>query len=570
MLDLLHIRDLAIIDDMEIKFSKGLNVLTGETGAGKSILVGAVQLLLGSRANQTLVRKGAGQAIVEAVFHPGPDRELGNLMENAGLPLEDGEVVVKRIISKDGRSRAFINGSPCPARVLGDVCSRLVDISGQHQFQSLLDPENHAGFLDAFAGCLELRQQVANIWEELRVMDGEIKRLESLEKERVVQEDYLLFQIREIDALNLVAGEEDDLEKERNILRNSEKLANATRSAAEKLYEEQGSVSEILAFVQSQLEGLETVDATLTILNETIQKARMDIEDVASQLRSYSEKIEADPVRLDEIEARLEAISRLARKHGPTTNTILEKREELAQRLNSLSSDHEHLKELKQNFAALSAKLAKAAADLGKAREQAAPRLEKEITRALRSLAMPGAKLKVEIRPAAPGNDRFSLDGLNIGHSGAHQVEFLFGPNPGEGLKPLVKIASGGELSRTMLALKKVFLEVDSVKTYIFDEIDAGIGGEAAESVARTLEDVASRHQVLCVTHLPQIAARAGHHFSVSKEKIESRTVSRIHLLVDMKERALEISRMLSGNKVPRISYDYAVEILNGTERKKY
>jgi len=570
MLRVLRIQDLAIIEELEVEFEPGFSVLTGETGAGKSILLGAVQLLLGARAGGDWIRKGADDGSVEAIFELEAGSAVPGLLRAAGLPDADGELVVRRTIRRDGKNRTAINGALCPLRLISEACAQLVDISGQHEHQRLLRPESHLEILDAFGRLGRPREEVGVRHRELLEIRREREALDLSERERAEREDFLAFQISEIDGLRLKPGEEDALERERNRLRHAEKLNLGTRGAVEALYEGQGAAVERLDDADRQLADLVEIDDRLGALRASLERARVEVEEAAAELRRYADAIEADPARLEEIEQRLSAIQRLCRKHGPDTRAVLERRDQMAAELEGLVRREERLAELAAAEAGQASRLVEAAMRLTTRRGTAARKLSRRVTAELKRLAMPEAGFEVVVSAAGADDPGFVKAGeLFVGAGGADRVEFLFGPNPGEGLKPLLKIASGGELSRAMLAIKKALAAADPVGTYVFDEVDAGIGGAVAEVVGQALAGVSAAHQVLCVTHLPQIASQADRHYRVLKESRAGRTLSSIRPLGDDAARVEELARMLGGIEVTDRTREHAREMLRYRKEKE-
>ena len=564
MLRHLKITDLAIIDELEVEFGPGFSVLTGETGAGKSILLGAVQLLLGARAGADWVRRGAEQGSVEAIFDLPPGSAVPALLRGAGLPEADGELVVRRVIRRDGKNRAALNGALSPLRQVAEVCAMLVDISGQHEHQRLLRSESHLEILDAFGRLGELCGQVGVQHGALLQIRGEREALDLSERERAEREDFLRFQIGEIDGLRLEPDEEEALGRERSRLRHAEKLTHGTRGAVDALYEDAGAAAERLVDADRLIADLVAIDDRLGEFHEAIERARVEVEEAADGLRRYADGIEADPARLEEIESRLSVIQRLGRKHGVGARAILERRDQMAAELDGLARREERLGELAEYETAQAARLAEIAASLTAKRSAAARKLSRRVAAELSKLAMPAASFEARVAAASADDAGCVKVGERyVAANGADRVEFLFGPNPGEGKKPLLRIASGGELSRAMLAIKQALAAADPVATYVFDEVDAGIGGAVAEVVGQALVGVSAGHQVLCVTHLPQIASLAARHYRVTKEAVQGRTRSSIEPLVNDAARVEELARMLGGIEVTQRTLEHAKEMLS-------
>lgn len=567
MLNEVRIENLAIIDKLGVAFTPGLNVLTGETGAGKSILIDAVELVLGGRASVDLVRSGSERAVVEALFDISGLVQVREGLAELGLDDGDNQLVLSREVTRAGRSASRVNGRPVTAAMLRRITQHLVDIHGQHEHQSLLQPERHVDMLDSFAGepALALRRKVAELHRELRRIDDELQQLMGDEKERARQLDLLQFQLGEIDAAKLVAGEDATLHDERKRLAGAEKLF----AACEKAYAAlrggdeagQGAVDAVGAAL-AELEEMARIDDSVATSVETLRSLSYQIEDIARELARYRDMIEFNPERLDEVTRRLDQIAGLRRKYGDNIEEILRYRDEVAAGIERLVGSEQAVARLGEERDRVGAALGAAAAALSAVRQEAAVGLENGVAAELADLGMPRTVLKVQFRheesdQGVPCGGRR----LRVGPRGADMVEFLLSANPGEPLLPLAKIASGGETSRIMLALKTILTGADDVPTVIFDEIDAGIGGRAAQAVAEKLASVAASRQVLCVTHLPQIAAMADAHLGISKRVDGDRTHTVVATLSDA-ERVDEIGRMLGGAEVTTKTREHAGEML--------
>lgn len=531
MLHSLHIENLAIIDRLEVSFQPGFNALTGETGAGKSILLDALALVLGERADPTLIRTGADKLKVSAVFLVPETVDLSDL----GVELEEGALYLAREVQTGGRSLARVNGQAVPLSVLKAIGDRLVDLHGQHEHQSLLKPSSHLEFLDRWLGepALNLRAQVREAVQSLQRLQAEYQELRQREREREQMLDLYRFQIDEIRSANLQIGEEEILQTEERRLAHAEKLLALAGSAYETLMEERGAYEQI-ANASLRLAEIARIDPSMAPLQETLESALVQVEEVAQLLRVYLETVEYDPQRLEEVVARLELIKRLKRKYGDTIEAILAYAQEAEQKLSALEHQSERLADLEAEIAEAQSRAESLSAQLSALRKQGAERFSAEVVRHLRDLAMERAEFLVSLSPKP------------MDATGIDAVEFLFSANPGEPPRPLSKIASGGEMSRVMLALKTVLATASPVPTLVFDEIDAGLGGRTAHTIGEKLAQLAQHFQVLCVTHLPQIASRAHHHLQIEK-RVEGERTYVVLTPLEGEARVAEIARMLAG-----------------------
>ncbi|OYT75502.1 MAG: DNA repair protein RecN [Armatimonadetes bacterium JP3_11] len=535
MLHALHIENLAIIDRLEVSFTAGFNALTGETGAGKSILIDALSLALGERADPTLIRAGAEKLRVNAVFELPNDPELYALLNELGVEPEEGLLYLSREVQAGGRSIARINGQPTPLNTLKAVGERLVDMHGQHEHQSLLKPSSHLEFLDRWLGepTLSLRAQVRETVQALRQAERELQELIEREREREQMLDLYRFQVDEIRKANLQPGEDELLETEERRLTHAEKLIALAGGAYDALMSENGAYDQT-AHASRNLTEIARIDPSVAEWGDMLEGALAHIEEVARNLRAYAEGIEYDPARLEEVIARLELIKRLKRKYGDTLEAILEYAENAESKLHTLETQTERRETLEAHIEALQERATALSAKLSEQRKAGAQRFATVVQACLRDLAMERAEFLVEVRPKP-------LDA-----TGADSVEFLFSANPGEPPRPLSKIASGGEMSRVMLALKTALADAAPVPTLVFDEVDAGLGGRTAHAVGEKLAELAQHCQILCITHLPQIASRARHHLAIEKQIDGDTTRVQVHLL-EGEARVREIARMLAG-----------------------
>jgi DNA repair protein RecN (Recombination protein N) len=562
MLRELTIRNVAVIDELTVSFVPGLNVLTGETGAGKSILIDALQLVLGARGSEELLRSGADEAAVEAAFDVGPGSRAVELVEAEGIAAEPGEfLVLRRHLFRDGRSKAYANGRLTSAATLRALAECLVDIHGQQPAQPLLDPRRHRELLDAYAGAVEDVRAYRDRYARWQAQRREREALLQADRERAQRQDLLEFQRREIEGARLTAGEEEALAAEHGVLSNHERLFAAVEQAYSALEESDDAVLERLAAAATRIREAAAIDQRLREVLEALETGSVHLREATRGLRDYRGRIEFDPQRLDAIEARLHEIGKLTRKYGGSVAEILEHLARVKKDLEALEQSEARLAEMDQALTEIQREMAGRAERLSQVRRRAARKLRDAILAEIQELGMVRATFEVRVAPAAPGD-------AALGPHGIDEVEFLISPNPGEALKPLHKIASGGELSRVMLAIRVILAAADQTATLIFDEVDAGIGGGMAETVGRKLVAASRQHQVLCVTHLPQIASFADHHVVVSKRALRDRTETTVQALGGA-DRAQEIARMLGGPSRSATPLQHANELLEAASRLK-
>lgn len=537
MLRYLHIRNLAVIESLEMTLGPGLNVLTGETGAGKSIVVGAVGLLLGDRASPDMIRTGEETAIIQAVFE------------------HDGrEILIRRELTSAGRSRSFVDDVLVTAGALKELGADLVDLHGQHEHQALLDPDAHLDLLDRFVGVSAERDVCAARHAAWLSVRSELDGLRRQERDKEQRVDYLRFQIQEIDRVGPRAGEDEGLAADRHLLANAEKLRRLVDESYDRLYEGEGSVIEALGFVWKRVSELADLDARFKGHADARAAVTAQLDDLAGFLREYGSRIDASPDRLQEVEDRLAALERLKRKYGPTLTEVAARRESCARELATIEGATERIAALEVDLAAAAASYLDAARGLSKRRRAGAVAFARALERELAGLAMERTRFEVRFNDGEPPADRWSSRGLD-------DAQFFVSPNPGEDLRPLARIASGGELSRTMLALKTLASTDSPGKTLIFDEVDAGIGGRVADVVGQRLQGLGRAFQVLCITHLPQIAACARAHYRVSKTVRDARTVTGVEELGEV-DRVDELARMMAGTVVTDGTRSSAREML--------
>ncbi|MGE5576369.1 MAG: DNA repair protein RecN [Syntrophothermus sp.] len=578
MLRELHIENFALVDRLDLAFSEGFNVLTGETGAGKSIIIDAVSMLLGGRASVDYIRSGAETARIDGAFDLSPGAPVWQMLLELGLIDEPGEpagaagttvedtLILSREISRTGKSRCRVNGRAVTLQVFSDLGRDLVDLHGQHEHQSLLMTSRHLFYLDAFGGqsLADLKARVADLHRRFRDLNREIRDLEQNEAERARREDLLRFQHQEISSARLSEGEEEELVRQRLILQNGEKLLAQVQRAYQALYDggETAAALDQVAVAQESLAEMTRVDPSLAPSQEMLQTALFQIEEVARILGGYRERIETDPERLAEVEERLDLINRLKRKYGGTVAEILAFGRKVALELESLTNSDQRRQELQVELQAVAGDLAQAALKLSGERRRLAGELEKKVEAELADLNMAKTRFVISLE-REPDPEGLEVEGqrLRVGANGIDQVEFLFSANPGEAPRPLAKIASGGEMSRVMLALKGLMAQADQIPTLIFDEIDTGISGRTAQAVAEKLCRLAKQRQVISVTHLPQIASMATTHFFIEKSQEQERTLTHVRPLAE-EERVEELARLLGGAQVTGTTLQHAREMI--------
>jgi DNA repair protein RecN (Recombination protein N) len=547
----LSVENYAVVERLRVHFHSGLNLLTGETGSGKSIVVDALGLLLGMRASADMVRTGEARARVAGIFEIPEPAALRRLLEPAGLEVEDGELLVEREILAGGKSRAFVGSRPVSAALLKEIAPLLADIHGQHDQQLLFAPESQRDMLDASGGHGALLDQTAALYGQWRAAAAELEEIERSEQEKLRLLDLWQFQRKEIESTNLQPEEDAALEAERRVLQNVQRLEEAAAAAYGAVYESEESAQRLTRAALKRVEEICRLDATLEAMREHLKSADLSLQEASYGLRDYLSRLEANPDRLEEVESRLEAIARLKRKYGQSIAEVLSFLEGVRRQIAALENASERMEELRREGARLAAEYQGAAGMLTAKRREAARKLEKRVEAELAQLAMERTVFRI------------ALDAAPWSAEGADRVEFLVSPNVGEEPKPLEKVASGGELSRIALALKTCLTAPKStgVRTLVFDEVDAGVGGSAAEGIGRRLKKLAAANQVLCVTHLPQVASFADHHYRVEKRESKGRTVAVMEAL-DGAARTLEIGRMLSGQKLTEEALKHAEQLI--------
>ncbi len=553
MIRSLHIQNLATIEKIDLQLQEGFTILTGETGAGKSIIIDGLRLVLGEKGSPDMIRTGEKETAVEVIF------PLHQKMKDYKdyFTEEDEEMLVQRRVASRGAGKAYINGILVPNRRLKEMGEKLVDIYGQNDHVFLLNLEYQLDYLDGCANAFVLRKDVSRLAQELKTFLKEKKELEEKEKEREQRLDFLLFQINEIETAKLTDGEEKELLSSRNILKNAEKIGSLVKKALDISYNQENSISSLLAQLQDTVHGLLDFDKTFKETKEAISQFSIGIQEFSDFLIKFMEKQETAPDKLEDIEERLSQIEKLKRKYGKSIEEIILYLKRANQDYEELSTSQEKLADLEKDIERLYNEYKTRAEELSNLRQKSAHKLEKDVEKEISLLGMKKSRFKIKIETLLPSSD--SMD--KVKESGMNEVEFLISPNPGEELRPLRKIASGGELSRVMLALKTIGREKEAFKTMIFDEIDSGIGGKTAEFVAQKLRQLSVSHQVICITHLPQIASFATHHYKINKKIDKDRTFTTVKKL-PFEERVTEIARLLAGSRITEITLKNAREML--------
>lgn len=572
MLQEIVVRNLALIEELKLEFDPSFNVLTGETGAGKSIIIDSLGLALGGRFSAEMIRTGAESASVEAVFLAENRADLFSYLEGVGINIADDHLlIINREIGPAGKNRCRVNGQLVTVFTLAKIGEYLLDLHGQHEHQSLLFPDKQLALLDQYCGsfCLSLRDQLNKVFKEWQSFENEYRSLQQNEQELARKVELLEFQIREIEEAKLVIGEDEDLMKEREILGSSEKLYQAASQSYRVIYEngDGRTAVELLVEAKRALEQVSAIDPRLDQILTAVKEASCQAEEASRELRSYQDQIQFDPERLAAIEDRLDEITRLKRKYGSGIAEILLSGDKCSQELAGISNREERLQLLDDELQKVKTRLGELALSLSRQRGLGAHKLEIAIMGQLSELNMDKTLFKVSVTQVEnPEGIPFQGKTVTVSGTGADKVEFLIAPNPGESLKPMTKIASGGELSRIMLALKTILAELDQIPTMVFDEIDVGIGGRTAQAVAEKLLLIGQKRQVLCVTHLPQISSLAQRHFFIEKKVIENRTEVKVRVL-GMGERVEELARMLGGAQVTDTTRQHAREMLTMAEK---
>lgn len=563
MLKSFEVKDYALIEYISVEFGKGLNIITGETGAGKSILIDAMSLLLGERATTEVVRKGAQKSFVEGIFDVKGNKKVKSLLEESEIEFTD-ELIIRREISLKGSNRCFINDTIVNLNLVKDVGNLLVDLHGQHEHQSLLRTETHIDYLDEFGSYQEFLQHYKVAYSELLNNETELKKLR--EKENIIKEkkDFYAFQIREIDNVSPQEDEDEKLNTELKILENSERLAELTSEIYQLLYESDNSVQDALSKVRNHLQKLSEIDKLFADAVSESESALTQIGDISNLVRSYNSKLNLDPEEIEEKRERLGAINLLKKKYGGSVKSILEYRERIGKEFELAENFADKIKELTGSIFELRKGAGNLAKKISHHRTQAARLVKKGIEETVKELGIPEPDFKTQISNNQAEKDTgVYVDGkfFKATYKGIDEAEFFISTNPGEDLKPLAKVASGGEVSRIMLALKSTLAKNDKLPLLIFDEIDVGVSGRIAQKVGKALKNLSSFHQVISITHLPQIASLADYHYSIEKITQNERVISSIKKL-PASERITEIAKLLSGEKITEASLKSARELI--------
>lgn len=566
MLSELVIRNIAIIDELTLSFSQGLNVLSGETGAGKSIIVNAINLVQGTRTSADIIRGEEEEASVDALFDVSDNDPVFRRIDELGFEKEE-HLLIKRTISHSGRNKVFINGGLATLGMLASIGEDLITVSGQHENQLLLNAERHIDILDDFGNLHPKREKMGILFTRLQNLSRElIEMIQSAEK-RAEKQSLLDFQYNEIERANLQPGEDVALKDERNILVNSEKLLGCSHLAYDTIYGEKGSIIENLQVLKNDIKEISKIDSSLSPLCDAMESSIINLEDIAFSLRDYAQKIEYNPTRLEEVELRLIEIAKIKKKYGSTIDEILQYKDRIQNELRGISHSENNLAHLKAEIEDIEKEVLGLAKDLSTMRKAAAEKLKANVEKELWSIGMEKTRFQVDMKSplmnGGKGNfyGNLEIGGFKVTGKGMDCVEFLLSPNPGEPLRPLSKIASGGELSRIILALKSILARLGGTEVLIFDEVDAGIGGRVADIVGQKLKSLSQFHQVICITHLPQIARFADTHFHISKAVKDGRTFTSVKRL-EKDERVGEIARMLGGTEITDTVREYARELI--------
>ena len=561
---------MALIKELNIEFEEGLNVLTGETGAGKSIIIEAIDLILGGYAASDLIRDGEDSLMVEGLFLLAPQEK--ELINNLNLDIEivdkEGALLIRREVNKKGRSKCWVNQRLINLSTLQEISTFLVDLHGQHNHQSLLDPSKHIDLMDNLGGdkIIKYRKELSDNYRMWREKSKKLFQLLKDKEENLKKIDFLKFQLEEIDKTSLVKGEDKVLEEEEMVLKNAEKIIETMEKANFILYEggaEQVSVRDSLNEVSADLGEIASLDRRIEKIRENLKEVGYQFEDIVNEIVKYKDEIDLDSRRLKEIEGRLNLINSLKSKYGSTIEEILEYRQKIYQELEVIDCSEDKLEKLNEEVDSLEDVIAAISNQLSINRRKIADDLQKMVVRELEDLNMKRCQFKVSINNYKDDNG-IEIEGkkYKVGPKGVDNIEFMISPNVGEKLRPLARIVSGGEVSRIMLALKSILSEVDQVPTLIFDEIDSGVGARLGEVIAQKLKALSQKRQVICVTHLPQIACRAGKHFYIEKYILNNQTGIRLKEM-EGEERVKEIARMLDGSQMGEITIQHAQKMLN-------
>ncbi|MGB2691156.1 MAG: DNA repair protein RecN [Thermodesulfobacteriota bacterium] len=545
----LTLKNFTIIKDLSVGLSPGLNIITGETGAGKSVIVDAINIILGDKAPAENIKTGQEEAQIEALFDISNDEAIKERLVNSGFDIDSGELLIKRVIYRNSRSRVFINGSLSTLTLLSSITQGLVDIFSQHEHQSLLREENHLKIVDDFGKTADDAAHLREKFQNYLLVKKELDDLEQSKKDKTEKENYLKFQLNEINNAELSIGEDTKLDEEKLKLTNAERLQSSASSAYEELYEKENSVLGILQKLSSDFKEISKIDPKLNEVGESIERGMLQLEEAAFSIRDYTTELSSDSQSLEVIEDRIHLINSFKRKYGDSIEQIIQKRDEIEGEVNNIEHFDERVRTLTQQSRKLMDELLKLANALSKKRKQSSKRLCEILEVELKEVGIKGGSFHIEF------NDK------NISSSGIDALSFLFSANPGEDPKPLNRVASGGELSRIMLVLKEVIARVEGGSVIIFDEADSGVGGAIAEAVGQKIRNLSRTYQVICITHLPQVAKFADSHLTVSKTHDDNQTQVTIKSL-EGNERVVELARMIGGFNITQKTLDTAQEML--------
>lgn len=565
MIKSLEIKDYALIDHINVEFGKGLNIITGETGAGKSILIDAMSLLLGERASVEVVRKGAQKSFVEGIFDVELNKKVKLLLEENEIEFQP-ELIIRREISLKGSNRCFVNDSPVSLNIIKELGDLLVDLHGQHEHQSLLRTETHIEFLDEFANNHKLLEDYKSVYKELNSKQNELKELKSKEDSLKEKKEIYSFQIKEIDNINPLPDEDEQITNELNILENSEKLLELTDDVYNKLYDGEPSVIDLLGETKHKLNQLANIDKSFLESEGECDSALAVVKELANSLRSYKSRIDVDPKEIENKRERLGSLNLLKKKYGGSIQKIIEHRAKIGNEFELADNFSAAINNLIKEINSLRKSAGEEVEKLSASRKKYAVKVESEVKKVLAQLGIPDAIFKVNItQTESDKNENHSVivknKNYNCTETGIDEVEFYISTNAGEDVKPLTKVASGGEVSRIMLSLKTILAKSDKLPLLIFDEIDTGVSGRIAQKVGAALKDLASFHQIISITHLPQIAGMADNHFAVEKKQVDNRAVSYITKLSD-NERINEVAKLISGEELSKASIESAKQLI--------
>lgn len=563
MLKSFEVKNYALIEHIKVEFGEGLNIITGETGAGKSILIDAMGLLLGSRASSEVIRKGAEKAVVEGIFDVSENKKIKNLLQENEIDFSD-EMILRREISMKGTNRCFVNDTPVNLSVIKDIGDLLVDMHGQHEHQSLLNTETHIEYLDQFEDYSKLLDEYSALYSQLISKNRELKSLKEKESSLKEKKDFYSFQIKEIDAVSPEEDEEEKLNEQLNVMENSEKLTELTTEAYNLIYESENSAHDSVVKIKNILSKLNEIDKSFSESLNEAESALTLIKDISSFIARYKDKVDLDPDEIEGIRERLGAINLLKKKYGGSVKSILELRNKISEEFEIAENFADKINTLQKEINELRKQAGTAAEKISKKRESISTKVKFEIENSLKELGIPRPEFRVIINQSeTDSGDSLLIKNKKYDYSanGIDNVEFFISTNAGEDPKPLVKVASGGEISRIMLSLKSVFAKRDRLPLLIFDEIDVGVSGRIAQKVGTALKKLSSSHQVIAITHLPQIAGLADHHFVIEKSEKADRVSSSIKKL-NVKERVTEVAKLLSGENITEASLKSAKELI--------